>query len=108
MTNIIVNNNRGASNELTNILNKALKRVHSDYSISLDGELLPAGTTVDQLEGFINEVKASAKCLQVFLNKAQEARQPFEIETLEELKAQMEKTEFTSIRLRLFHRPAKQ
>ena len=106
MTNIIVNNNRGGS-ELNNILNKALKRVHSHYSISLDGELLPAGTTVDQLEGFINEVKASGKCLQVFLNKAQEARQPFEIETLEELKAQMEQTEFTSIRLRLFHRPAK-
>ena len=106
MTNIIVNNNRGGS-ELNNILNKALKRVHSHYSIKLDGELLPEGTTVDQLERFINEVKVSGKCLQVFLNKAQEARQPFEIETLEELKAQMEQTEFTSIRLRLFHRPAK-
>ena len=106
MTNIIVNNNRRGS-ELNDILNKALKRVHSHYSISLDGELLPAGTTVDQLEAFINEVKVSGKCLQVFLNKAQEARQPFEIETLEELKAQMEQTEFTSIRLRLFHRPAK-
>ena len=109
VTNITVASKSGeARSELQSILAKQRAKIKSSYSILLDDEWLPAGTRLEDLSDLVDEAREAGKCYQIFLNKTGERRNPVEIESIAELNEIIANSnvDLTSVRFRLFHRPA--